>query len=133
MKVRSLEPPHEEVVWDLRPSRWPVKSKLACRSKIQYESGQMLSRRYPLDPILEDVTIPKTRMSLDFFLPQRSIAVEIQGQQHYTQNSFFHKTKADFLKQKKRDSDKSFFCELNGIQLIVISKPEELMEYINDT
>jgi len=93
----------------------------------------MLSKRYPLDPILEDVTIPKTRMSLDFFLPQRSIAVEIQGQQHYTQNSFFHKTKADFLKQKKRDSDKSFFCELNGIQLIVISKPEELMEYINDT
>jgi hypothetical protein len=72
-------------------------------------------------------------MSLDFFLPQRMMAVEVQGIQHFQMNPFFHKTKADFENQKKRDVDKSFFCELNNIELIAIKSVEELREMFNDT
>ena len=35
-------------------------------------------------------------------------------------SSMFHKTKADFISQKKNDREKSEWCELNGIDLIVL-------------
>ena len=128
MKVRSIRNPENQTTWDLKPSRWPLKSKASCRSKIQYAVGVFLAEKFPFDPILEDVTIPESRLSLDFFLPQRMIAVEVQGIQHFQMNPFFHKTKADFQNQKKRDHDKDFFCELNDINLILVKSVEELKE-----
>ena len=88
MQVTSVNNPSKRIVWDLRPATWPMKSKAACRSKIQYSIGQMIYLKYPLDPILEDITIPDTRLSLDFYLPQRKIAFEIQGEQHSEMNHF---------------------------------------------
>ena len=119
--------------WDLKPSKWPLKSKASCRSSIQHEVGAFLSEKFPFDPLLEDVTIPESRMSLDFFLPQRMIAVEVQGVQHYQMNPFFHKTKADFQKQQKRDRDKVFFCELNSINLLTVQSVDELRREFNDS
>ncbi len=65
-------------------------------------------------------------MSLDFFLPQRMLAIEVQGEQHFQMNPFFHKSEADFQKQLNRDSQKEFFCELNNIELITAKSLNEL-------
>ena len=133
MKIRTLKNPEQLTPWDLKQSRWPLKSRASCRSKIQYESGQILLNKYPLDPILEDVTIPGSRLSLDFFLPHRMLAIEVQGVQHSEINSFFHKSKSDFQRQLNRDEDKRFFCELNDITLIEVTKPKQLEELLGAT
>jgi hypothetical protein len=115
-------------VWDIRESKWPLKSEAACRSKIQHMVGKLIKKKYPLDPILEDVSLPRSRLSLDFFLPQRRIAVEVQGVQHKEYTPFFHKTKSSFDDQLKRDEEKELFCELNNINLIYINNEQEAVE-----
>lgn len=131
MKVKSIENPDSTVTWDVRPSSWPLKAKAACRSNIQYEIGQIIKKRYPLDPLIEDVTIPESRLSLDFFLPNRKIAFEVQGEQHDQMNPFFHKTHADFEDQKHRDEIKRFFCELNNIKLYEVRSVSETQRILN--
>ena len=131
MQVRTIKNPDRAIAWSLKPSQWPLKSEASCRSKVQYATGQLLLERFPLDPILEDVTIPESRLSLDFFLPQRKLAVEVQGSQHSELNPFFHKKRTDFHRQIGRDEDKRFFCDLNDIVLVTISNPDELLEILN--
>ena len=131
MKVKSVNNPNQIITWDLRESSWPMKSSASCRSKIQFEIGQIVKKRYPLDPILEDITIPETRLSLDFYIPHRKIAVEVQGEQHDQMNPFFHKTHADFEDQKNRDELKRFFCELNNIKLYEVRSVSEAQRILN--
>ena len=129
MKVKSINNPNTVITWDIRLSSWPMKAQSVCRSKIQYEIGQKIKKRYPLDPVLEDITIPETRLSLDFFIPHRKMAVEVQGEQHDEMNPYFHKSSADFEEQKTRDEMKRFFCELNGIRLIEIRNIKDAAKY----
>lgn len=131
MKVKSINNPGQIITWDIRESSWPMKSSAACRSKIQFEIGKVIKQRFPLDPVLEDITIPETRLSLDFYVPHRKIAVEVQGEQHDEMNPFFHKSNADFEEQKNRDELKRFFCELNGIKIVEIRTIKEAMRYFN--
>ena len=131
MKVKSIDNPNASVTWDVRQSSWPLKNKAACRSNIQYEIGQIIKSRYPLDPILEDITIPDTSLSLDFFLPNRKIAFEVQGEQHDKMNPFFHKSLAEFEDQKTRDENKRFFCELNNIRLHEVRSSNEVKKILN--
>lgn len=126
MQVKSIDDPEKKIVWDVRQTSWPVKNQASCRSKIQYLCGQLLKKKFPFDPILEDITIPGTRLSLDFFLPQRKKAFEVQGLQHDEINSFFHKTEADFNNQQIRDKNKEFFCDLNSLTLIKIRSVQEM-------
>lgn len=131
MKVKSINNPGQIITWDIRESSWPMKSSAACRSKIQFEIGKIIKQRFPLDPVLEDITIPETRLSLDFYVPHRKIAVEVQGEQHDEMNPFFHKSNADFEEQKNRDELKRFFCELNGIKIVEIRTIKEATRYFN--
>lgn len=129
MKIKSVNDPNKTIAWDIRESSWPQKSQASCRSKIQFDIGQIIKKRYPLDPILEDVTIPETRLSLDFYIPHRKMAVEVQGEQHDEMNPFFHRTNTDFEEQKQRDEVKNFFCELNGIKLLLVRTRNEASNY----
>jgi thermostable 8-oxoguanine DNA glycosylase len=61
------------------------------------------------------------------------LAIEVQGVQHSEMNSFFHKRKSDFRRQLSRDEDKRFFCELNDITLIEVTKPKQLEELLDAT
>lgn len=133
MQVISVNNPAKKISWDLRKGAWPMKSRAACRSKIQFAIGQMILSKYPLDPILEDITIPDTRLSLDFYLPQRKIAFEIQGEQHSEMNPFFHESMADFEDQKRRDELKELFCELNNISLVKLHSIKEAEDYFDVT
>jgi len=105
---------------------FPMKAESVCRSKLQYECGQKLLRKYPMTVILEDVSIPGEHLYLDFLIPNRRLAFEIQGLQHDKFVSFFHKTKGGFFKSQDRDDRKQKWCDLNNIELIKISKIEDL-------
>lgn len=131
MKVRSINNPNEMVTWNVTASSYPVKSQTACRSKRQFEIGRIICTRFKIDPILEDVSLPNSRLSLDFYLPQRKLAIEVQGEQHNEFNPFFHEDISDFNAQKDRDAQKLQFCELNGITLLTFETVEEAKEYFN--
>ena len=129
MRVKSVNNPDQIITWNTRESNWPQKTEASCRSKIQFQIGQIIKKRYPLDPVLEDITIPDTRLSLDFFIPHRKLAVEVQGEQHDQMNPYFHKSNAEFEEQKERDELKRFFCELNGIKLLEIRTIKDANKY----
>lgn len=85
-------------------------------------------------------------MSLDFFIPNKNIAIECQGIQHYKDKEFFNKREC--LKERvARDIRKRQLCKENGIELIYFTDPklkkyetsenkvftnaDELIKYIN--
>lgn len=107
---------------DIRPSKWPRKEN--GRGVFQSYVGDLLACIFPSDYILEEFPCVGDGGFIDFFLPRKLIAVEVQGSQHYTFNPFFHKTKADFNAQKARDRRKATWCELNHIKLIKIDVGE---------
>ncbi len=110
---------------DIRPSQHPMKSEGACRSKIQFQVGQRLKELYPRDVILEEVYLPDG-FYLDFFIPSRRIAIEVQGRQHDEFVPHFHGSKADFFKSKVRDNNKAKWCQINEIELKAITAVDEL-------
>lgn len=128
MKIRSLN--GKEGNWDLRESKYPVKTKETCKSKIQYACGQLIRKRFPLDMILEDVYVPVERIYLDFYLPNRKLAFEVQGQQHGKYIPFFHNSQQDFRESIQRDERKAKWCEINKIELVTVDSTEQLIEYL---
>ena len=53
----------------------------------------------------------------DFYLPERNILIEYDGQQHFQQVPFFQKTRADFQKTQEYDRRKNSYCLANNIPL----------------
>ncbi len=103
-----------------------LRKKTLCRdvsnrSKGQINLGNLLKAIYGPVEIFEEFIIPDSKLSLDFFLPKRKLALEFQGKQHYTINNFFHKNKQDFINQQKRDLRKMEWCQINGITLVEIN------------
>lgn len=131
MKVLDLR--GKEIVVNITPSKYPVKGS-GSRSKLQGECGLRLVREFPYEVILEEFPIPGTRMKLDFFLPNKSIAIEIDGTQHDEFNSFFHgekTTSTKFFGQVSRDVKKHEWCEINDFDLIRIKESKDLEWMIN--
>jgi len=114
---------HVSVVADVRQSSYPIKGENS-RSDLQRRVGKILREKFKLQIILEDWTVPTTRMSLDFLVLPNRIAVEVQGEQHFEHIPFFHKTKIDFAGQINRDNAKKVFCELNGITFVTVTKED---------
>jgi hypothetical protein len=101
------------------------------RSKYHVRARNVLKEVYNSYRILEEVKLPgstalhrKSVLYLDFYIPSIKLGVEVHGQQHYEYNSFFHRSKADFIKGQVRDDDKISWCELNGIELITLKYSE---------
>lgn len=90
-------------------------------SKYHLRAREILQMVYPLDARLEEVPIlgfSGRPLYLDFFLPLRKLAVEVQGEQHYSFNIHMHGSRVGFMQSKVRDRKKSEWCELNGFTLI---------------
>jgi hypothetical protein len=97
------------------------------RSSLHLQAREILYAKYPTISICEEVTISLRKGEtayLDFFIPMLKIAVEVNGEQHFTFVKHFHNTKAEFAKAKKRDCDKREWCRINGIQLIELNYNE---------
>lgn len=65
------------------------------------------------------------RQSLDFYLPERNIAIECQGAQHFEPNDFFGGEKS-FIEQVKRDNRKKTLCEEHNLQLFYVNFDENV-------
>lgn len=71
------------------------------------------------------------RLELDFYLPELKVAIEVNGRQHYTYSSHFHKSYEDFKKQLHYDSEKERHCANEGIRLYIVTNYDEAIELIS--
>ncbi|TFH25856.1 hypothetical protein E4G67_00300 [Candidatus Bathyarchaeota archaeon] len=111
---------HEHKI-DVRPSRWPKKDIGEGRGKFQSEVGDILAETFPGHYVLEEFPCLGERLFLDFYVPSKKIAVEVQGTQHHKFNPFFHKDKKAFATQQANDRRKEQWCNINDITLIKIN------------
>lgn len=59
-------------------------------------------------------------LEIDLYNDDLKLAVEVQGDQHYKYNKFFHRNKEHFLNQRYRDEMKKMKCKQQGICLIEV-------------
>jgi len=97
----------------------------ANASDLHKNALKLIREAYPYDPIVEEVYIPDVGLYIDIFLPNRLMAFEAQGEQHFTHKSYFHKDRMEFLKAQHRDRLKKQVLEDNGITLIELKFDEE--------
>lgn len=64
--------------------------------------------------------ITNHRMELDGYNQELNIAVEYQGEQHYTFIPGWHKTLDEFKRSQQRDLTKRALCEQNGVALFTV-------------
>tara|TARA_Y100001938_G_C8087698_1_gene433038 strand:+ start:162 stop:575 length:414 start_codon:yes stop_codon:yes gene_type:complete len=96
-----------------------------CKSGIQKTVKNVLYDNWFADVVFEEFPVAGTRLTFDFFNATRNIAVEVDGNQHYKYNKFFHSnSRQNFLSQLKRDEKKEYFCEINNIVLLRILESE---------
>jgi hypothetical protein len=106
---------------DVRPSKWPRKEIGSGRGKFQSQVGEILQDLFAGYYVLEEFPCLGDGLYLDFFIPAKGLAVEVQGAQHHKFNPFFHKDKAAFVRQVENDKRKAQWCEINEIRLVKIN------------
>ena len=116
MKFKTLS--NREIRMDIRPERYPIRSREQSKSHGQYMLGRLLRSIYGQALILEEFPIPDERLVLDFYMPHHNLAFEYQGRQHDEFNKFFHADQAGFQRSQARDARKKAWCVLNTIRLI---------------
>ena len=98
-----------------------------CKSGIQKNVKDHLKDYWFADVDFEEFPVAGTRLSLDFYNSTQKIAVEVDGNQHYRYNKFFHSnSRQNFLYQLKRDEKKEYFCDINNIKLIRVLESDVL-------
>jgi hypothetical protein len=111
---------------DGRKHKWSLtgyiaKGQLNNKSDLHLKAREIIHKIFPTFQVLEEVSIPLRKaetLYLDFYLPLAKICIEVHGEQHYKFVPFFHKTKLNFFKHKKRDREKAQWCALNNISII---------------
>lgn len=94
-------------------------SKLELLSKVVLEEifGRPFYKVRP-DFLRNEVT--GMNLEIDLYNDDLKLAVEVQGDQHYKFNSYFHKSKEHFLNQRYRDEMKKWKCKEKGITLVEV-------------
>lgn len=103
------------------------KGKVTNKSSLHLQARELITKTYPTLQILEEVPITLRKsetLYLDFYIPLKKICFEVHGEQHHKFVPFYHSNKLNFLKAQKRDKEKQEWCELNGIQYIVLNYDE---------
>lgn len=128
MKVLGLD--RKEYTLQLSATKNKMRSQAACKSKLQYECGQLIKEKYSGETILEEVHIPSEGFYIDFFLPRRKVAFEINGGQHSKYNPRFHKNLNGFNAAQGRDLAKQEWCSINDIEFYYVSSVDEIKELL---
>jgi len=88
---------------------WDSKS----RSKFQNNVKTFLYSFWKNHVVFEEMPVPGTKLSLDFYNANKKIAIEVQGDQHIKYVPFFHGSyKNNYLSQLDRDQKKKNFAIL---------------------
>jgi hypothetical protein len=112
----------EQYEWKMKGKE--VRIDKRPRSSLHKTAREILKDRFPTLVLLEEVPIKVGRrrtLYLDFYLPLRRTAIEVQGEQHFKFSSLYHSSASDFRKQVGNDNDKSEWCEINGIDLVIFA------------
>lgn len=128
MKVQGLD--GKTYVMNLQNKR-VFGSYTRPRSTYHIKAKNLLTNIFPYDNILEEVALPGTRLSIDFFLPQRKLMIEVQGSQHMYFNKLFHGEIDGFINSLKRDSIKKQWCELNKLIFVELIWNENESQWKN--
>lgn len=102
-------------------------------SDLHLQCRQLLLKLYPLEKVFEEVPIEIRKrevLYLDFFLPLKMLAIEVQGQQHYEFSLHFHGTRWNYLESKRRDREKREWADLNNIKLVELPYNESTEQWI---
>jgi|SRR5690606_6220845 len=96
-------------------------------SSYHIKARELLQKLYPTCKIEEEypIKVGNKTYFIDLYINLLKLAVEVQGEQHFKFCPHFHKTKADFYMQKKRDREKREFLENQGITLVELRFDEE--------
>jgi len=78
------------------------------------------------------VSFQNNKLLFDFYLPEFKLLIEVQGQQHYSYNNFFHSNSNDFKSQKYRDLLKTQWADEEGYKLLKI-KYDEIEDLTNES
>ena len=112
-----------------KSSKYLVDWDKKCRSKIQKKVKDLLYPHWVADIVFEEMPVLGTRMTLDFYNANLKMAIEVDGNQHYQYNIFFHpNSRQNFLAQLQRDEKKEYFCEINQIRLVRILEKDTIDE-----
>lgn len=117
------------VVVNISGIKNPVRQ--VSKSSLQTLVGDYLLLKYPRYTILEDFVIPGSRMSVDFFMPNKRLVIEVQGKQHDEHVPFFHGSRQyaqHYAKQKLRDMKKVEWAEINGFKFIEIRSKDDVKD-----
>lgn len=68
---------------------------------------------------------------LDFYLPNKKIAIECQGEQHFKYAPFFHHDNKSFQIQKERDAKKRILCKEHGITLLYFAHNKDYIKNVD--
>jgi hypothetical protein len=90
------------------------------KSKLFQRAINVIRKIYPGDMVCSELYLQgcSSKLYLDIYLPLRRLAIEVDGSQHSTINSHHFKSKLEFYKAQRRDSEKTDFLELNNISLV---------------
>lgn len=106
-------------------SKYLIKWDGKCRSNIQFEVKQFLKTYWRSQVVYEEFPCFGSLLKVDILNASLNIAVEINGKQHESFNSFFHnKNPANYLKGIKNDFKKGQWLEKNSFRLIEIMEDE---------
>lgn len=117
--------------------RWSLKGHIAKgrainKSSLHLTARSLIKEIFPTLQVLEEVPIPVRKnetLFLDFYLPLNETCIEVHGEQHYKFVQFYHQTSLGFMKHKKRDRDKKYWCEKNNIRYIELPYNEGLEDW----
>lgn len=102
------------------------------KSELHLRVRACLETLWPLYSLFEEVPVSVRRntLYLDFFMPQLKLCVEAHGEQHFKFNSFFYKSRADFLLAQNNDRMKKEWATLNRLTLLEFNYNEDETDWI---
>ena len=130
MKIKDLD--NNTITWKLTGHIVSAANDRAARSDLHLNCRILLKEIFPTMTILEEVPIQLHRSQtvyLDFFVPLRKIAIEVQGEQHFKYTPFFHHTTANFIKSKRLDAEKKIWADINGVTLVEFRHDETIEQW----
>ena len=108
---------------EIRPSNHPVLSREDSKSIVQFKLGECIQKAYPHYIILEEFPISVfggRTLYLDFFIPEKRMAFECHGRQHYEFVKHYHGNIDGWVNSQNNDMQKKEWCIRNSIKLIAV-------------
>lgn len=68
---------------------------------------------------------------VDFYLPEKNLVIEYNGEQHYKYVPYFHKNEENFKKRKDYDEFKYKSIIEHGIKLLIIDYNDDIITFLN--